>query len=133
MNKIVISLSCLTSILGVSYYAPKEEQFNYQYEIRANSNSMSDQMMLYTYKKILISTYEELCLDIAPEQHATTLINNIDKFKIEGKSKAYLKFGTLVMVVGSGLGPSIKGSLRKSTCDEDPIDTRFFIFDLFGN
>lgn len=132
MKRTIFGLSLLTSIIGVGYSLPKDSTFKYEYEIRASSNSFDDQMMLYTYKKYLISKYENLVLNVAEEDQYSVLKENLDVFNIENNCKAYIKFGTLVLVIKNGLGPSIKGKLRKNICDEDPIDTRFFIFDIFG-
>ncbi len=132
MKKVILSMSLLSSIVGVGYSLPEDELFKYEYEVRASSNSFNDQMMLYTYKKFLISTFEKLIFDVGEENHFDVLKKNLDLFDIENKCSAYIKYGTLVLVVGAGLGPSIRGRLRKNICDEDPVDTRFFIFDIFG-
>lgn len=131
MKKIYPAASLLL-LFATSYTSPVSHPFTYRYEIRASSTELDARMMLYTYKNYLISTYEDIVLKYPESTHDELVRNNLTSFEIEGKTRATLNYGVLTLTVGFGMGPSIKGDLRKNICDEEPIDTRFFFFELFS-
>lgn len=129
--KKLIPFALLATLGCFSFASENSEPFAYRYEIRANSSAIQDQMMLYTYKELLVDYYDELCLKLPASYHDQAIRENITNFSIEGKTSAKLSYGTILIKVGSGLGPSIRGDLRKSVCDEEVIDTKFFFFEIF--
>ena len=129
--KKILSLGLLTLIFSLGANNVNAVPFNYKYEIRTNSLSYNDQLMGYSYKKIFIEIYEKICLLLHENYHDEAIRKNIDKFKINKEIKCELKNGTLYFIIENGLGISIKGNFRKSLCDEENIDTRFFFYDIF--
>lgn len=133
MIKKVIPAVLLAAIGCLGFATESSEPFSYRYEIRANSASVQDQMMLYTYKELLVDTYDETCLSLPQSYHDQAVREHIADFSIEGKTTAKLSYGTIVVKVGSGLGPSIRGDLRRSVCDEEVVNTKFFFFEIFSH
>lgn len=131
--KKIYPAAALLLIFGTSYTSPISYPFTYRYEIRASSSDLGDKMMLYTYKNYLVQVYEEIVLKHPESTHDQLIRARLKDFEIDGKTKASLNYGTLTLTVGMGLGPSVKGDLRKNICDQEVIDTRFFFFEIFSN
>ena len=110
----------------------KNKQFTYEYTVVLNSNSMSDLLDGYTYKEHLIDEYNDLINYLDPSLHQDAVINNINKFAMEG-SKAKYEEGKIVVYVGDAEGSSIHGELKKDACDTSNVRVKFFFSKFFFN
>ena len=105
-------------------------QFTYEYKITANSNSMSDMLVMYDVKQQFIEIYDELVLKVNEEYHRKTIINNLNKFIDSQLGKCEYINEKIVITIGEGKGGSIGGYLKNNICDNETTNYKMFIFDL---
>ena len=67
-----------------------------------------------------------------PSLHTDAVINNIDRFAMDGSIARY-EDGSIVVYVGDANGNSIHGELKKDTCDTSNIRVKFFFSKYFFN
>ncbi len=126
--KFLSTAVALLSAVAVNLQEPVA--FQYTYRITANSSHPFDTASLYDYKERLIDTYENLVFGHEERDYQMLIQQNIDLFRFENCVSSYLN-GSIVLVVGNGGGPTIKGDLRRNSCDESVIREKFYIFELF--
>ena len=86
----------------------------------------------YTYKEYLIDEYNDLINYLDPSLHTDAVINNINSFAKEGSVAKYVD-GKIVIYVGEAKGNSIKGELKKNSCDTSNVRIKFFFTKFFFN
>lgn len=127
-NAIVIALGG-TLLLSNS----NKPKFTYQYQITANSDNVSDMLVMYDVKQNFIKTYEELVLTVNEEYHREMVIDNLNNFIDSEKGTCEYLNEKIVITIGEGEGGSIQGTLKSNICDSEATNYRMFIFDLlFG-
>ena len=133
MNKLLCNAGLLFlggTLLISNVNKPK---FTYEYLIRANSNNVSDMVVMYDVKQDFIKTYDELVLKVNEKYHRDVVINNLDKFIKEDLGKCEYLDERIVITIGEGKGGCLEGYLKNNICDSEVTNYRIFIFDLlFG-
>ena len=131
IKKIVASILLSTGLV-VGGVSQKNKEFMYSYRVVLNSNSVSDVLDGYTYKEYLIDEYNSLINYLDPSLHQDAIINNINKFAKNGSSAKY-EDGVIVVYVGEAKGDSIKGELKKDSCDTSNVRVKFYFSKYFFN
>ena len=131
IKKIVASILLSTGLV-VGGVSQKNKEFMYSYRVVLNSNSVSDVLDGYTYKEYLIDEYNSLINYLDPSLHQDAVINNINKFAKNGSSAKY-EDGGIVVYVGEAKGDSIKGELKKDSCDTSNVRVKFYFSKYFFN
>lgn len=132
MIKKFISTILLSTGLVVGSATNKTKDFQYEYIVILNSNSMGDVINGYTYKEYLIDEYNKLINYLDPSLHTDAVINNISRFAMDGSVAKY-ENGKIVVYVGEADGNSIHGELKKDSCDTSNIRVKFFFSKYFFN
>jgi hypothetical protein len=129
MYKKVCVLVLGLSVLFCGFSVSKKE-FNYEYEIVLNSNENKDVIQGYIYKEHLINEYN-LVISSLEESLVTKAVEaNIDRFALEGSRGEY-RGGKIIIFIGEAKGDSIKGNLKRNTCDDSNIRVKFFFSKFF--
>ena len=105
IRKIVTTI-VLSSGLIIGGKVNSQKEFNYEYRVVLNSNSMSD------------------ILD--------AVINNISKFAKDGSLAKY-EDGAIVVYIGEAKGNSLQGELKKNMCDTSGVRVKFYFSKYFFN
>jgi hypothetical protein len=130
MIKKIVATIMLSTGLVVGGASNNVKEFNYEYRIVLNSNSIKDVLDGYTYKEHLIDQYNELINYLDPSLHQDAVINNINKFAREGSSARY-EDGRIVVYVGNANGDALKGELKKNACDTSNVRVKFYFSKYF--
>ena len=121
-------------VLGLSIlfcgFKLEQREFSYEYEIVLNSNENKDVIKGYLYKEQLIDEYNNLIANLDESLITNAVINNIDMFSFDDCVSKYIN-GKIVIFVGSAKGDTLKGTLKKSTCDNSNIRVKFFFSKFF--
>lgn len=100
------------------------EEYNFNYKIIANSNSIDDLVNLYETKEILIINYNN------------ALENELDILKVYNEfynGEILLKEDTFYITLGEGKGISLEGKLKTSVCDNNTINNRIALLEWLSN
>lgn len=125
ISLIVISLSVL--LCG---FVSEKREFSYEYEIVLNSNENKDVVRGYLYKEYLIDEYNNLISNLDESLITNAVMNNIDSFALTGAYSKYIN-GKIIVFVGEAKGDSLKGTLKKNSCDNSNIRVKFFFSKFF--
>ena len=115
IRKIVTTI-VLSSGLIIGGKVNSQKEFNYEYRVVLNSNSMGD---------ILIDKYNEIIEYLDPSLHQDAVINNISKFAKDGSLAKY-EDGAIVVYIGEAKGNSLQGELKKNMCDTSGVRVKFY-------
>ena len=132
MIKKLVATVLLSTGLVVSGVKEKKQEFIYEYKIVLNSNAVKDVMDGYIYKEYLIDQYNDLINYLDPDLHQDAVINNINKFAKEGSCAKY-EGGRIIVYVGNAKGDSLKGELKKDSCDKSNVRVKFYFSKYFFN
>ena len=124
--------ACLLTFFSASFYHNDGVAFTYTYQIRANSYQSKDELRLYSVKEKLIETYEKICFGYAERYHQDILKLHLEDFRFSSDIKPYYQNGRIILTIGSGLGYTIQGTLRKNECDGNVIREKIYFFEFFS-
>lgn len=132
MIRKIVTTIVLSSGLIIGGKVNSQKEFNYEYRVVLNSNSMSDILDGYTYKEYLIDRYNEIIEYLDPSLHQDAVINNISKFAKDGSLAKY-EDGAIVVYIGEAKGNSLQGELKKNMCDTSGVRVKFYFSKYFFN
>ncbi len=132
MIRKIVTTIVLSSGLIIGGKVNSQKEFNYEYRVVLNSNSMSDILDGYTYKEYLIDKYNEIIEYLDPSLHQDAVINNISKFAKDGSLAKY-EDGAIVVYIGEAKGNSLQGELKKNMCDTSGVRVKFYFSKYFFN
>lgn len=124
-------LTTFSSLITLVATLQEPITFDYSYKVIANSSSVRDVQIAYLYKESLIKLYESLTFEYEERDYQSIIINNLDKFCFDETCHCYYN-GTINLIIGQGVGVTLKGQLKKNACDESVIHEKFYIFELFN-
>ena len=127
-KKVSILVLLLSAVLCGFTYSKKE--FSYEYELVLNSNDNKDVIKGYLYKEKLIDEYNRLISSLDESLISNAIETNIDRFSFDDSYAKYIN-GKIVVFIGEANGDSIKGTLKKNTCDNSNIRVKFFFSKFF--
>ena len=125
-----ISVIVLLLALFLCGFTANKKEFSYEYEIVLNSNDNKDVIRGYLYKEHLIDEYNTLTKGLDESLISNAVISNIDRFALDGSYSEYIN-GKIVVFIGNAKGDSIRGTLKKNTCDNSNIRVKFFFSKFF--
>lgn len=132
MIRKIVTTIVLSSGLIIGGKVNSQKEFNYEYRVVLNSNSMGDILDGYTYKEYLIDKYNEIIEYLDPSLHQDAVINNISKFAKDGSLAKY-EDGAIVVYIGEAKGNSLQGELKKNMCDTSGVRVKFYFSKYFFN
>jgi len=128
--KRVLSLVSIVFLSSMGSVSTKND-FDYSYTVVADSNSASDLLYMYNVKEKIIDNYESLIFNVNENYHKQTILDNLNYFSGSDYT-AHYKEESLYIVIGEGKGKSIRGSLRKNSCDSKPVRVQLFFSKFFN-
>lgn len=130
MNKKIIS-GLITTVFLSSNIPGSYGDFNYKYRIKGNSLNPLDTATVYYYKEEMIDKYEDFFFTLDENYQKEFVKNNIVFFKLYDNAQVTYIAGTICVTIGEGKGISIEGRFKKNECDNEVINEKYFILELF--
>lgn len=129
--KLQMLIATFSSLFTLAMVIQEPISFDYSYRVIANSSSFSDIQKAYLYKEQLIDLYEDLVFEYEERDYQNIIMVNIDKFCFDDTCHSYYN-GSIVLIIGHGVGTTLTGNLKRNVCDESVIREKFYIFELFN-
>lgn len=111
----------MSFLIGLSLFSTSVDNVNFK--IISNSNSKEDLQIMYEYKNEIIENYAKMIIGIDKQQVIEDLILMYPDITYNNNE--------LCLVIGEGMGKSIKGELKDNYCNVD-VKPKSWLVELFN-